>query len=286
MSNITTVGVLHPGQMGSYIAAMLARAGKEVLWCSAGRSAATRARAEEHGLTACAQLEELCERAEVILSVCPPHSAREVAESVVEAGYGRIYVDANAIAPARSREIGASLVERGLTYVDGGIIGNPAWEEDNTWLYLAGECAPEVAALFGESHLIPKVLPGDIGRASAMKMCFAAYTKGSTALIVAILAAAEGLGVRNELLEQWAENGSTFAEQAVRRTRGVTAKAWRFEGEMREIASTLATAGSQRGFHDAAAEVYSKLAGFKDAEVTPELAVVLQAVLSGDKHPA
>jgi 3-hydroxyisobutyrate dehydrogenase-like beta-hydroxyacid dehydrogenase len=168
----------------------------------------------------------------------------------------------------------------GATYVDGGIIGGPAWEPGRTWLYLSGPDASRAAALSDDGPLETAILGPEIGRASALKMCFAAYTKGSTALLAAILAAADELGVRQDLYRQWSRRDSDFVEQTERRTTRVTAKAWRFAGEMEEIAATFAAAGLPAGFHHAAAELYTRLAPFKDAPETPPLAGVLAALLT------
>jgi hypothetical protein len=111
-------------------------------------------------------------------------------------------------------------------------------------------------------------------------MCFAAYTKGTTALLSAILATAEKLNVRAELENQWSRGGSDFAVQTQNRVRRVTAKAWRFAGEMEEIAATFEAAGLPGGFHLAAHEVYQRMAQFKDAPEVPELAEVLQSLLT------
>jgi 3-hydroxyisobutyrate dehydrogenase-like beta-hydroxyacid dehydrogenase len=114
-----------------------------------------------------------------------------------------------------------------------------------------------------------------IGRASALKMCYAAYTKGMSALLSAILAAAEESGIRPELEEQWSRNWPGFAEETEKRVRRVTAKAWRFEGEMEEIAATFQGLGLPPGFHQAAGQIYGQMAKFKDAAATPPLDEVL-----------
>ncbi len=61
-----TIGLLHPGQMGSAVGAA-ASTGHRVLWISEGRSAATAARASADGLEDVVSLARLVE-AEVILS--------------------------------------------------------------------------------------------------------------------------------------------------------------------------------------------------------------------------
>jgi hypothetical protein len=125
------------------------------------------------------------------------------------------------------------------------------------------------------------VIGSEIGKASALKMCYAAYTKGTTALLSAILATAEQFDVRSELENEWSRGGSDFAAQSQNRVRHVTAKAWRFAGEMEEIAATFEAAGLPGGFHLAAHDIYQRLAHFKDAPNLPELAKILTA-LSND----
>jgi 3-hydroxyisobutyrate dehydrogenase-like beta-hydroxyacid dehydrogenase len=276
---MTNLGILHPGQMGISVAASAKNSGCEVYWVSANRSDRTQARALEHGLEDAQTIENLCQTCKVIVSVCPPHAAEEVALQVLAAGFQGLYVDANAIAPQRALHLGKMLEADGIAFVDGGIIGGPAWEPNRTWLYLAGPRRQEVAEYFSAGPLETSLIGDEIGKASALKMCYAAYTKGSTALLCGILATAEELGVRADLEAQWSRGGSDFASQAQNRVRRVTAKAWRFEGEMREIAATLASASIPGGFHIAAAEIYRRMADFKDAPETPELEAVLKALL-------
>ena len=276
---MTKLGILHPGQMGISIAASAKNSNCEVYWASEGRSEATRQRAAEHELTDVQTLERLCQTCSIIVSVCPPHAAELVANEVLTAGFQGMYVDANAIAPQRAERMGQVFDAAGLDLVDGGIIGGPAWEPGRTWLYLSGEEAQVAADCFNAGSLEVSVIGAEIGKASALKMCYAAYTKGTTALLSGILAAAEDLGVRAELEHQWSRGGSDFAAQTQNRVRRVTAKAWRFEGEMKEIASTLAGASIPGGFHIAAAEIYRRLANFKDDAETPSLDDVLAALL-------
>src|SRR5262249_27448907 len=132
---------------------------------------------------------------------------------------------------------------------------------------------------FAGSVLQIEVLGDEAGQASALKMCYSAYTKGTTALLCAALAAAQGLGVRAALEQQWSRDGSGFAAQAEGRARRVTAKAWRFAFERDEIADTLEAAGLPGGFHHPAAELYRRLSAFKDSPDLPPLDKVLAALL-------
>jgi 3-hydroxyisobutyrate dehydrogenase-like beta-hydroxyacid dehydrogenase len=148
------VGLLHPGEMGAAVGACV---GGEVIWASAGRSAETRARAA--AFRDAGSVAALAAEADLILSICPPHAAVEVARAC--AGFGGIYVDANAISPQRAREV-AALQPR---FVDGGIVGGPTTEPGTT-LYLSGVEAPAVASLFDGSALATRL----VSSASAVKM--------------------------------------------------------------------------------------------------------------------
>jgi len=274
------IGILHPGQMGISIAASATNSGgNQVYWVSEGRSDKTQLRADEHNLNEVGSLLELCQICEIIISVCPPHAAKDVAKSIIEHDFKGVYLDANAISPQRANRIGQMMESNGIRFIDGGIIGGPAWNPKETWLYLSGRDAIVITECFSNGPLETKIIGDEIGKASALKMCFAAYSKGTTALLTAILATAESLGVRDELYQQWAMDNSDFVKQAEGRATRVTAKAWRFEGEMHEIASTFQEAGLPNGFHEAAAEIYNRLAEFKDSSQPPVLDDVLSALL-------
>jgi 3-hydroxyisobutyrate dehydrogenase-like beta-hydroxyacid dehydrogenase len=276
---MSKIGILHPGEMGISIAASATNSGHQVYWVSGDRSNKTRARAEKFNLVEIDSLFQFCQTCEVILSICPPHAAEQVAQSVSRAGFGGLYLDANAISPKRAARIGQMLESNGIPFIDGGIIGGPAWKARETRLYLSGEHANEIADCFSKGPLEPKIIGNQVGKASALKMCYAAYTKGTTALLSAILATAASLNVREELYQQWEMDEQGFSEQVNRRVARVTAKAWRFEGEMKEIASTFREAGLPDGFHQAAADIYRRMAGFKDSDDTPPLNDVLNSLL-------
>lgn len=272
------IGIIHPGEMGSSVAASAVEGGHEVFWASEGRSAATRERAGKAGLQDLGTLAALCEASELLLGVCPPHAAEATAAQVRDAGFQGLYLDANAVAPERARAIQALLAEAGIGFVDGGIIGPPAWRPGTTWLYLSGPARDRVAACFAAGPLIACPLGPETGEASALKMCYAALTKGTTALLCAVFATAAQRGVLPQLLEQWDKEAPGLAAERERSVRRVTAKAWRFEGEMREIAATFAASGQPEGFHAAAAEIYAGLAGLKAVPIPAPLDKVLEAL--------
>jgi 3-hydroxyisobutyrate dehydrogenase-like beta-hydroxyacid dehydrogenase len=273
-----TIGILHPGDMGITLAFAARNSGQAVLWASEGRSPETLARATSQGLVDAHTLTELCQKCAVILSICPPHAADEVSRQVVEAGFQGLYVDANAISPQRVTSMAEMMTEHGISFVDGSVIGGPAWGH-GTILYLSGQEALRVADCFLAGPLRTELIGEQPGRASALKMCYGAYTKGSRAMLLGILGTAQSLGVRDVLEQQWERDDPNLLKQNTQRLGRVTAKAWRFEGEMKEIATTFARAGLPDGFHLAAADIYGRLADFKGREVAPELAEVLSALL-------
>jgi 3-hydroxyisobutyrate dehydrogenase-like beta-hydroxyacid dehydrogenase len=179
--------------------------------------------------------------------------------------------------------IAGMMREANATFVDGSIIGGPAWKPNSTWLYLSGAPAAAAAACFSSGPLETSVIGDDVGKASALKMCYAAYSKGTTALLCAVLAASAKYQVLDELKGQWTRDEKDFADGSVQRVRRVTAKAWRFAGEMDEIAATFEAAEIPGGFHLAAAEVYRRLAEFKDSATPPSLAEVLSALMTSSR---
>lgn len=273
------IGILHPGEMGISIAVNARNENQTVFWVSEGRSEKTRSRAQRYALKDVKTLAELCRTCSIILSVCPPHAAADVASQVAAQPFRGLFVDLNAISPQHAVDIGKMMREHSIDFVDGGIIGGPAWDAGETWLYLSGNQAQRVAACFTDSLLQTEIIGAEIGMASALKMCYAAYSKGTTALLCAILAVAEDLGVYAHLMEQWRREDSELVEIAPRRTKSVTSKAWRFAGEMEEIAATFSQSGLPDGFHKAAAEVYRRMADFRDCSTEPQLAEILNSLL-------
>jgi len=252
--------------MGVSIAASAVHNGHHVYWASKGRSADTRKRAEENHLIDAGTLEEVCKQCSIILSVVPPSASEEVAEQVIAQKFKGTFADLNAISPQRAQRIGERLEANGIKFVDGGIIGPPAWATNTTWLSLSGKSSSTIAALFTNGPLRTEILGDRVGDASALKMCYGAYTKGHTALIAGVLGTAANSGVRDALMRRWAADGSGLDKSAAGRVARITDRAWRWVGEMDEIASTFEHASMPRGFHDAAGDIYRRLAQFKDQE--------------------
>jgi 3-hydroxyisobutyrate dehydrogenase-like beta-hydroxyacid dehydrogenase len=244
--------------MGTAVGRCLAGAGHEVLWAAAGRSPATATRAGEAGLTAVPDVAAVAGRADVVLSVCPPHAALEVAREVSAAGFCGLYVDANAVSPATAREVAGIVEAGGAAFVDGGIIGTPPVAPGFIRLYLSGTRAAEVLRLFAGTEVDARVIDGEPGAASAVKMAYASWTKGSAALLLAARALARAEGVEEALLAEWGISQPGLEGRSARSAGAAAAKGWRWVAEMEEIAATMAAAGLPDGFHLAAAEIYRR----------------------------
>ena len=250
------VGLLHPGDMGAAVGHCLTGAGYRVLWASEGRGPDTAARARDAGLIDVRTSRGVAAEADIIVSVCPPHAALDVAWAVH--GFAGIYLDANAIAPGTAREVAQLITGSGGRYVDGGIIGSPPRTPGTTRLYLSGGDAAEVQALFAGTALEPRIVPGGDTGASAVKMAYASWTKGTSALLLAARALAQAEGVEDVLLAEWALSQPQLADQFSRAARSGVTKGWRWVGEMEEIAHAMASDGLPDGFHQAAAEIYRR----------------------------
>ena len=265
-----TIGLLHPGEMGAAVGQSLAASGHEVLWVPAGRSEATVTRAQAAGLTGASDLADLVRRADVIMSVCPPHGALEIARQVAGAGFGGLYLDANAIAPATAREVAGIVEGGGATFVDGGIIGTPPVEPGFIRLFLSGTKAEEIGALFDGTEVATRLGERgaggsgagggrpvvEVGAASAVKMAYASWTKGSAALLLAARALARAEGVEDALLTEWELSQPGLAQRWDRAATSAAKKGWRWVAEMEEIAASMAADDLPAGFHQAAADIY------------------------------
>jgi 3-hydroxyisobutyrate dehydrogenase-like beta-hydroxyacid dehydrogenase len=216
----------------------------------------------------------MCAVCPVIVSVCPPEFAEGMAHEIVEHGFRGLYIDANAISPERACRIGQLLASHGAAFVDGCIIGPPPAARGETWICFSGAQSSDAAACFPAGPLEAEVLAGDIGKASALKMCFSAHAKGMAALRAAVVGAADQLAVLGDLERHWARSGTPLA-RAIESIQITAPKAWRFVAEMKEIVATFESVGMPGDFHRAAGEIYERLAPFKGKE-KPELAEALR----------
>jgi 3-hydroxyisobutyrate dehydrogenase-like beta-hydroxyacid dehydrogenase len=249
------IGLLHPGAMGSVVGGCLVSAGHEVAWAGAGRSGASRDRAESAALADLGTIERVRDECDVILSICPPHGALDLARSL--AGFTGVYVDANALSPALKLSVGAAVTEGGARFVDGGIVGYPPTQAGTTRLYLAGEQAEAIAALFDGTVLGAVALVGAApGAAAALKMAYSAWSKGTSALLLAVRGVARGAGVEDALLAEWELSQPGAVARSDKALELAQERGWRWAFELDEVGRTFEAAGEPGGFGYGAAELF------------------------------
>ena len=262
-STIAAVGILSPGEMGSGVGTVLHQHGVRVLTCLAGRGVESRERAAKAGFEDVADLEALVKSCDVLLSILPPAVAGAVADQVAAAvtatGADVLYVDCNAIAPSTASGIARTVTSAGARFADAGIIGPPPTRPGNR-IFTSGPGAQAFAAALGGAGLDIRVLDGDVGQASGLKMCYAAMTKGLQALGAELLTAARLLGVEDTLLAEQAEGDVANVRRFVERSLlSMPPKAYRWIGEMEEIARCFEDLGLPGRLMLGAADVYTNV---------------------------
>ena len=275
------VGVLHPGEMGITVLESLVENDVSATWVKEGRSEDTIQRA--NSFPSLDTLEELVHSVETIISVCPPSAALKVALNIFDQGFEGTYVDANAISPLESRKI-AELF--GAAFVDGGIIGPPAKKAGTTRIYLSGIRSREVADLFQVGPLEAVALsessdPEEITSASALKMAYAGYSKGSSALLLAVNAFAQKSGVLEALHKEWEISAPGLVRRSQNTAVNISRKAWRFGAEMDFISESFDEKSLPPEIHRGASALYRALEEFKD-QPPAELNTLLKALSRTD----
>ncbi len=259
---VATVGVMSPGDMGSGVGGVLKRNGLRVLTALDGRSDASRSRAKEEGIEDAGSLDELVRESDLILSILVPSEAVQFAENVAAAitrSESEIVVaDCNAVSPATAVELEKTITAAGAKFIDAGIIGSTPRRGATPRFYASGVHASILGELDGKGISVP-VMDGPIGMASGLKMVYAALTKGTAALYASTLMTAMSLGLYDDLIEEMKLSQSGTLE-GMDRVKSVSAQAFRWIGEMEEIAATFADAGISPLIHKGAAETFRKIA--------------------------
>ena len=271
--SIKTVAILSPGDMGHAVGRVLGEGGLEVVTCLQGRSERTRLLARQGNVRDVPDLEKLVTQAELVLSIMVPAEAfglaHQVAEAIRATGSDTVFADCNAVSPQTTEAIGEAVTAAGGRYVDGSIIGPPPGTGAPPRFYVSGPHAGIMTELDGKGIDVRYI--GDaIGRASGIKMCYAALTKGTSALQVALLAAAESMGLSDELRAEFSSSQPDALRRMEKQLPGLPTKAFRWIGEMEEIAATFGSLGVTPLLHQGAAEVYRVLSETPHAQETPE----------------
>lgn len=268
-----TIAILSPGDMGHAVGRVLAEAGHEVITTLKGRSERTGGLAEAAGIADVGGLDDVVRRADLVLSILVPSEAEplasEVAETIRATGAGTAFADCNAVSPATSLRMEAAITKAGGRYIDGSIIGPPPGRGAPPRFYTCGPHAGLMEPLDGNGIVVRSLGP-EAGAASAIKMCYAGYTKGISALSIGVLAMAQRLGVAEQLDREMAESQSVGLERMRKEIPGLPVKARRWVGEMEEIAETFGSVGLPAGFHEAAAAIYALMGETSFADETPE----------------
>jgi 3-hydroxyisobutyrate dehydrogenase-like beta-hydroxyacid dehydrogenase len=263
---VKTVGIVTAGEMGSGVGTVLTQRGARVLTWLEGRSARTHERAAQAGMVEVADLETLVRDSEIVLSIVPPATAHSVAEQLAQAVRATtadvLIVDCNAIAPGTVRGIASVVTSAGARFADAGIIGPPPTRPGNRF-FTSGPGAEELAQL-RDLGLDVRVLTGEVGKASALKMCYAALTKGLQALGTELFVAAKVLGVYETLREEQARDMGDIVGYLDRATPTMVPKAYRWIGEMEEIARCFDEAGLPGDTFRGIAGVYRQVEAVDD----------------------
>ncbi|MDQ6834341.1 MAG: DUF1932 domain-containing protein [Chloroflexota bacterium] len=269
---VGSVGILSPGDMGHIVGAVLRGHGVRMLTCLDGRSARTRALAAEAGIEDVPTVEDLVVAADIVLCILVPAEATGVAQRVASAiratGADLLYADCNAIAPQTVRTIGETIIGAGGRFADVGIIGGPP-KQPGTRFYASGPGAADFVAL-NDYGLDVRVLDGSVGKASGLKMCYGALTKGLQALGTELLVAAKLMGLEETLRAEQEQSTPDVLSWLQRAVPTMPPKAYRWVGEMEEIAATFASLGMTPNIFQGAADLYQFIAETPIGQESPE----------------
>ena len=270
---LNKVAILSPGAMGHAVGRVLAEHGVDIITCLAGRSERTHRLASAAGFTEIPTLEDLVCEADLVLSILVPvdaeASACQLAGALKATGAQPYIADCNAISPMRSAKIEAVIQSAGGRFIDASIIGPPPGQGAPPRFYVSGTHAEAMLPLDGKG-IVVKSLGEIIGRASGIKMCYAALTKGTSTLQVALLTAAESMGLTEELRQELAYSQAAALQSMESTIPRLPPNAHRWVGEMEEIASTFAKVGVTSHFHLGAAAIYRLLQATSFANESPE----------------
>ncbi len=268
-----SIGITSPGDMGQGVAMCIKALGFDVCMASDGRSPRTRGLGEKAGLTDCHSLEKLVQTCDMVLSVLDPGAAvtnaRAVAAACKATGRKIVFVDCNAVAPQTMNEINDIMTAVGCTVVDAGIIGPPPRNSAKQRFYVSGPNA-NLMNRINCPQINVRVAGEKIGDASAVKMCYAALTKGSIALGTELLIAARKLGVDQTLEAEFKGSQAELHESVLTRSAGMAFKAYRWVPEMNEIAKTFEGVGMTPRILQGAADLYAQIATTPQGKESPE----------------
>ena len=270
---VNTVAIMSPGDMGHAVGQVLSESGIDVITCTDGRSQRTKNLAEMAGLRQVATLEDMVIQADLVLSIMVPSKAmsfvREISPHFESSKTPTYFADCNAVSPQSALAMAEVINQAGGKFIDGGIIGTAPTKGDTPRFYVSGPDASVVMELDGRG-IIVKAIGNKVGQASGIKMCYAALTKGTNTLHVALLTAASRMGLTDDLRKEFEFSQKSHLAAMEKGISRLPANAHRWIGEMEEIADTFENLGVTPNFHKGAAEIYKMLNSTPFAKESPE----------------
>ena len=270
---VNTVAIMSPGDMGHAVGQVLSESGIDVITCTDGRSQRTKNLAEMAGLRQVATLEDMVIQADLVLSIMVPSKAmsfvREISPHFESSKTPTYFADCNAVSPQSALAMAEVINQAGGKFIDGGIIGTAPTKGDTPRFYVSGPDASLVMELDGRG-IIVKAIGNNVGQASGIKMCYAALTKGTNTLHVALLTAASRMGLTDDLRKEFEFSQKSHLAAMEKGISRLPANAHRWIGEMEEIAATFENLGVTPNFHKGAAEIYKMLNSTPFAKESPE----------------
>ena len=270
---VNTVAIMSPGDMGHAVGQVLSESGIDVITCTDGRSQRTKNLAEMAGLRQVATLEDMVIQADLVLSIMVPSKAmsfvREISPHFESSKTPTYFADCNAVSPQSALAMAEVINQAGGKFIDGGIIGTAPTKGDTPRFYVSGPDASVVMELDGRG-IIVKAIGNKVGQASGIKMCYAALTKGTNTLHVALLTAASRMGLTDDLRKEFEFSQKSHLAAMEKGISRLPANAHRWIGEMEEIAATFQNLGVTPNFHKGAAEIYKMLNSTPFAKESPE----------------
>ena len=259
-----TIAVVGAGDMGGSVAGALRRAGADVVTAGAGRTAETRQRIADRGLRDLGSVAACAAAADIFLSIMPPARAEalaaEAATAIRQSGRSPLYADCNAVSPATVAKVAASFEGSGARFVDVGIIGANPDSGVATRFFASGSHAEALKVIEVPGQIQVPLAGEKIGDASGLKMCYAALTKGTATLRVAVLLTARELGLYEALLGEFEFSQAGKLRDMRSDLPTLAADSGRWVREMEEIARTFDEAGVTGDFHRGAAFIHRTLA--------------------------
>ena len=272
MGIVKTVAILSPGDMGSNVGRALRENGFEVITCLTDRSQRTVELSEIAGITNVPDFEDMIERADLVLSVLVPERAvdvaRQVAAVILKSGKPLPFADCNPVAPAVALQMAEIIDSAGGRYIDGGIIGSPPGRGEPPRFYASGPHEAIMGQLDGRGISVP-LMGGEVGRASAIKMCYASLSKGAAALNASALISAMNLGIYDEFINEM-ESSQRAVLKNMQGVNGLGAKAFRWIDEMEQISATFGAAGATPHMHKGAADIFRLITASPIGHERPE----------------